>query len=52
LLDTPQHIASNAQRIYQQAVASAAMPLGNVTGMTKGERMQIAGWIASGAPLK
>ncbi len=52
LLDTPQHIASNAQRIYQQAVASQAMPLGNVTGMTKAERVQIAGWIASGAPLK
>jgi uncharacterized membrane protein len=52
LLDTPQHIANNAQRIYQQAVASQAMPLGNVTGMTKAERTQIAGWIASGAPLK
>jgi len=52
LLDTPQHIAGNAQRIYQQAVASQAMPLGNVTGMTKAERMQVAGWIASGAPLK
>ena len=52
LLDTPPHIASNAQRIYQQAVATTAMPLGNVTGMTKAERAQIAGWIGSGAPLK
>ncbi len=52
LLDTPQHIASNAQRVYQQAVATQAMPLGNVTGMTKAERVQIAGWIASGASLK
>lgn len=52
LLDTPPHIAGNAQRIYQQAVASQAMPLGNVTGMTKAERMQVEGWIASGAPLK
>ncbi len=52
LLDTPQHIASNAQRIYQQAVATEAMPLGNITDMTKAERVQIAGWIGSGAPLK
>jgi len=52
LLDTPQHIASNAQRIYQQAVATQAMPPGNVTDMTKAERAQIAGWIASGAAIK
>jgi len=52
LLDTPPHIASNAQPIYQQAVATTAMPLGNVTSMTKAERAQIAGWIGSGAPLK
>lgn len=52
LLDTPQHIASNAQRVFQQAVATQAMPLGNVTGMTKAERVQIAGWIASGASPK
>jgi uncharacterized membrane protein len=52
LLDTPQHIASNAQRIYQQAVATEAMPLENVTDMTKAERAQIAGWIGSGAQIK
>ena len=52
LLDTPQHIASNAQRIYQQAVATTAMPLGNVTGMTKAERELVAGWIAGGARIK
>lgn len=52
LLDTPQHIASNAQRIYQQAVATTAMPLGNVTGMTKAERELVGGWIAGGARIK
>jgi len=51
LLDTPQHIASNAQRVYQQAVATTAMPLGNVTGMTKTERDLVGGWIAGGAKI-
>lgn len=52
LLDSPEHIASNAQRIYQQAVASSNMPLGNATGMTKAERVTVGAWIASGAPTK
>jgi uncharacterized membrane protein len=52
LLDTPEHIANNAQRIYQQAVATHNMPLGNATGMTPAERATLAGWIASGAPVK
>jgi uncharacterized membrane protein len=52
LLDTPQHIASNAQRIYQQAVTTTAMPLGNITGMTKAERELVGGWIAGGARIK
>ena len=47
LLDTPQHIENNAQRIYQQAVATTAMPLGNVTGMTDTERRLVGAWIAS-----
>lgn len=48
LLDTPEHIKANAQRIYQQAVATTAMPLGNVTGMTRPERALIGAWIGSG----
>jgi uncharacterized membrane protein len=52
LLDTPEHIANNAQRIYQQAVATTNMPLGNVTGMTKSERTAVGNWIASGASTK
>jgi uncharacterized membrane protein len=51
-LDTPQHIAANASRIYAQAVASNAMPLGNITGMTQSERALVGAWIAGGARLK
>lgn len=49
LLDTPAHIAANAQRVEQQAVLTHAMPLGNLTGMTENERMLVGGWIAGGA---
>jgi uncharacterized membrane protein len=52
LLDTPDHIASNAQRIYAQAVASHAMPIGNVTGITDAERAKLGAWIAGGAVLQ
>ena len=34
LLDTPDEISQNAQRMHQQAVTLKAMPLGNVTHMT------------------
>jgi uncharacterized membrane protein len=49
LLDSPDHIAANAQRIYAQAIASHAMPIGNVTHITDAERATIAAWIAQGA---
>jgi uncharacterized membrane protein len=49
LLDTPDEISKNAQRIYQQAVTLKAMPLGNVTHMTDDERMKIAAWFQEGA---
>lgn len=51
LLDRPQDIQRNAQRINAQAVASQAMPIGNVTGMTQAERTLLGEWIASGAKL-
>ena len=50
LLDTREEVTRNAQRLYQQAVALKAMPLGNVTRMTDGEREQIAAWFDGGAP--
>jgi uncharacterized membrane protein len=48
-LDTPERIAANAQKIYEQAVATRAMPIGNLTGMTDDERDAVAGWVAAGA---
>lgn len=49
LLDTPAGITGNAQRIYAQAVASHAMPLGNVTHITDGERAELGAWVSAGA---
>ena len=51
LLDTPERIAAHATQIYQQ-VASRAMPLGNLTGMTDQERQFIVAWGSAGAPSK
>ncbi|HEY4441344.1 MAG TPA: urate hydroxylase PuuD, partial [Candidatus Elarobacter sp.] len=51
LLDTPEHLKANASRVYAQAVASRAMPLGNVTGMTDDERKTVGAWIDAGAQL-
>jgi uncharacterized membrane protein len=51
LLDTPAHIKDNAQRVYDQAVTTHAMPLGNVTHMTDAERATLGAWITAGAHL-
>jgi uncharacterized membrane protein len=51
LLDTPDHIAANARRVYEQAVATHAMPLGNITGMTDAERATLGAWITEGARI-
>jgi uncharacterized membrane protein len=51
LLDTPQHVRANAPRVYAQAVASHAMPLGNLTHMTDAERARLGAWIDGGAKL-
>ena len=52
LLDTPDHIAANAQRVYQQAVLTHAMPLGNVTAMTDSERSLVGAWVLGGASIR
>jgi uncharacterized membrane protein len=49
LLDTPEHIVANAALIRAQAVASRAMPLGNVTHITDAERATLGAWIDAGA---
>jgi uncharacterized membrane protein len=51
LLDTPERIKSAAQRIQQQAIATRAMPIGNLTKMTDDERRLLGEWLAAGAPL-
>lgn len=44
-LDTPEHIATQAEAIRRQAVMSHAMPPNNVTGVTEAERGVLAGWL-------
>ena len=51
LLDTPSRIHATAPRIYAQAVASHAMPLGNLTHMTDVEREMLGDWIQAGANI-
>jgi uncharacterized membrane protein len=49
VLETPVQIATNAAAIRAQAVASRAMPLGNLTQMTDDERARLAAWLDAGA---
>jgi len=52
LLDTPDQIRSAAPRMLAVAVESQTMPLGNLTGMTPGERELLGKWIRTGAVLR
>ncbi|MGL4727337.1 MAG: urate hydroxylase PuuD [Bosea sp. (in: a-proteobacteria)] len=45
-LETPQEIMRQRGAIYIHAVASNAMPPGNLTGITREERLLLARWIA------
>jgi uncharacterized membrane protein len=49
LLDQPAQIVANVAAIRQQAVATHAMPLGNLTQMTDDERARLGAWIDAGA---
>ncbi len=49
-LDDPEQIALHATMIDINAVRSHAMPPGNVTEITPGERQVLAAWLAAGAP--
>jgi len=49
VLDSPDDIIKNAQRVYQQTVQLKAMPLGNATQMTDAERAKVAQWFEQGA---
>jgi uncharacterized membrane protein len=52
VLESAADIVAHAAGIRQQAVASRAMPLGNVTQMTDAERARIGAWIDGGARLE
>ena len=45
--DDMQQVENQAQRIYQVAVATRSMPLGNMTGMREDERELLAQWYAA-----
>jgi uncharacterized membrane protein len=49
LLDSPAGLLSNLKVIEPQ-IATRAMPIGNLTCMTDGERTQLLDWIRHGAP--
>jgi uncharacterized membrane protein len=51
MLDTPDRIKAAAPRIQQQAIATQAMPIGNLTKMTPDERAQLGKWLAQGARI-
>ena len=52
VLETPAQIVRHAAAIRQQAVASRAMPLGNLTHMTDDERARLGAWIDAGARVE
>ncbi len=50
-LHTPQLMVKNAQAMYQQAVVTRIMPMGNRTQITDAERAKIGAWVTAGATL-
>ena len=48
ILDNLEQIHLQNKRIYQQAVATQVMPIGNVTKMTPFERQQLGQWLQQG----
>jgi len=51
MLETPEQLAARALAVYQQSVATKAMPIGNLTGMTDEERAQLGEWYSRSAWL-
>ncbi|WP_293902994.1 urate hydroxylase PuuD [Phenylobacterium sp.] len=49
MFDTPEGLRKHADKIYERAVVSQSMPLGNETGMTDAERASLGAWIKAGA---
>ena len=50
-LHTPELLLKNAQAVYQQAVVTRIMPMGNSTQITELERAKIGAWVTAGATV-
>jgi len=48
-LDSPASVKLHAQAVYQQAVVTRIMPMGNATNITDAERALIGQWFQAGA---
>ncbi|MBL8952531.1 MAG: urate hydroxylase PuuD [Myxococcaceae bacterium] len=48
VLETPEQIARQADRMFVRSVSTKTMPLGNMTGMTDEERDLLGAWVAQG----
>jgi len=51
ILETPEQVRAQAQRIHQQVVVARVMPIGNLTGITDDERALVGRWFAQGATV-
>ncbi|MFD2179728.1 urate hydroxylase PuuD [Veronia pacifica] len=51
MLDTPEQMKNDVDRIVAQSVTTQIMPLGNLTQMTEEERDIVGAWAAAGAPI-
>jgi uncharacterized membrane protein/cytochrome c551/c552 len=51
MLDTPERIEAQAQRVFVRSVQTHTMPLGNMTFMTEEERKLLGAWVAQGADI-
>jgi uncharacterized membrane protein len=52
MFDTPEQIGLRAARIHERAVVSRTMPPANKTHITEAERLVLARWFATGAPVR
>src|SRR5207247_10646816 len=52
ILDTPDEIRTQRERILTAAVTTRIMPPVNVTGMTEEEREELGHWIRAGGRLR
>jgi len=50
VFDNAAQIAAQAAQIHQQTVATRAMPIGNLTGISDDERALLDAWFRAGAP--